>query len=116
MTTEQLEAKLNEAVLSGRAMEAFEELYADDVVMQENDAAPTRGKAANREREIAFFSSVEEFHGARVLSSVAANGISVSEWELDVTFRGAGRLKWTQAAVRRWKEGRVAAERFYYAK
>lgn len=116
MTTAQLEAKLNEAVLGGKAMEAFEEMYAEDVVMQENDAPPTIGKAANREREIAFFSSLEAFHGARVLSSVAGEDISFSEWELDVTFKGAGRVRWTQAVVRRWKNGQVASERFYYAK
>jgi hypothetical protein len=116
MTIEQLDAKLNGAILAGKAMDAFEELYDDQVVMQENSAPPTAGKAANREREIAFFSSLEAFHGARILSTAAASDVSFSEWELDVTFKGAGRVQWTQAVVRRWKNGKVAAERFYYAK
>ncbi len=38
------------AVEQGRALEAFETFYADDVVMQENLMPPTVGKAADRER------------------------------------------------------------------
>lgn len=116
MTIRELDAKLNAEVLAGKAMEAFEAMYAEDVMMQENDAPPTVGKSANRERELAFFSSLEAFHGARVLSSAAGDDTSYSEWELDVTFKGAGRVKWTQATVRRWRDGKVAAERFYYGK
>lgn len=116
MTIQALDAKLNEAILTGKAMEAYEELYAGDVVMQENDEAPTAGKDANREREIAFFSSVEQFHGAKVLSAGEGAGVTFAEWEYDVTFKGGKRVKWTQAVVRRWKNGQVAAERFYYAK
>ncbi len=33
-TVATLDQALNEAVLSGKAMEAFEQYYADDVVMQ----------------------------------------------------------------------------------
>jgi hypothetical protein len=46
---------LNNMVLQGKPMEAFETWYHDDVVMQENDQQPTIGKAANRTREEQFF-------------------------------------------------------------
>ena len=46
----ELDKKLNDMVLTGKAMVGFEELYADDVVMQENNDAPCVGKAANRKR------------------------------------------------------------------
>ena len=46
----QLEQELNQMILSGKALEAFEKFYADDLVMQENDQPPRIGKAANRER------------------------------------------------------------------
>jgi hypothetical protein len=116
MKIEQLDANLNEAILTGKAMEAYETYYADGVVMQENDAAPTVGKDANRQRELAFFASVEQFHGAAVLSRAAGENITSSEWEMDVTFQGGHRVKWTQAVVRRWQDGQIAAERFYYGK
>jgi hypothetical protein len=35
-------------VSQGKAMEAFEKYYGDDVVMQENETPATVGKAANR--------------------------------------------------------------------
>ena len=43
-----LENELNQMILAGKAMEAFEKYYADDIVMQENDQPPRVGKAANR--------------------------------------------------------------------
>lgn len=46
-----LDRQLNDAILGGEALQAFETYYDDDVVMQENDAEPTFGKTANRERE-----------------------------------------------------------------
>ena len=45
---------LNDLVIQGKAMEAFEKYYHEDVVMQENDNAPTVGKDANRKREEEF--------------------------------------------------------------
>ena len=93
MTTLQLEEKLNQAILTGKAMEAYEELYDENVVMQENSAEPTVGKAANRDREIAFFSSIEQFHGAEVLSYAVNGDKSLSEWTMDVTFKGGTRVQ-----------------------
>ena len=109
-----LDDQLNNAILSGKALEAFDALYADDVVMQENTDAPFVGKAFNRQREIEFFSSVEQFHDGRVLASAVNGDVSFSEWEMDVTLKGAGRIKMNQATVRRWKDGKVVHERFYH--
>lgn len=116
MTTKELDTKLNEMILGGKAMEAFEEYYDEAVVMQENSSEPTVGKAANREREIAFFSSVAEFHGAGIGAVAVEGDTSFSEWWMDVTFKGGPRVKWAQAVVRKWKDGKVTSERFYYAK
>lgn len=116
MTVKQLDAQLNAMILSGKAMDAFEEFYDEGVVMQENSEAPTVGKAANREREIAFFSSVAEFHGAGIGATAVEGDVAFSEWWMDVTFQGGKRVKWAQAVVRKWKDGKVTSERFYYAK
>lgn len=45
-------AELNQMVLAGKSLEAFERFYHNDVLMQENDTTPTIGKEANRLREI----------------------------------------------------------------
>ena len=109
-----LDKKLNDAVLGGKAMEAFEELYDDDVVMQENAEPEYRGKELNRKREIEFFQSVEAWHGGEVLASAVDGDVSFSEWMMDVTLKGVGRIQMAQVAVRRWKNGKIVHERFYH--
>jgi hypothetical protein len=110
----ELEKKLNDAILSGKAMEAFEELYDDSVVMQENSEPEYRGKDFNRKREQEFFQSVEAWHGGAVLASAVHGDVSFSEWTMDVSLKGVGRIKLDQVAVRRWKNGKIVHERFYH--
>lgn len=115
-TNTELSKRLDDALLAGKALEAFDELYAEDVVMQENSDAPFVGKAFNRAREIEFFASVAEIHSAAVLSTATARDVSFSEWEMDLTFKNGHRAKLSQVAVRRWKDGKIVNERFYYNK
>ena len=115
-SVQELDKQVNDDVLSGKAMEAFEKYYAEDVVMQENSEEPRRGKAANRKAEEEFFASVEAFHGASVKASAVNGDVSFSEWEMDVTFKGGHRVKMSQVAVRHWKNGKIVHERFFYNK
>ena len=111
---EALDRKLNEAILSGKMMEAFEEMYAEDVVLQENTDPEFKGKDVNRKREEEFLASVEAWHGGQVLASAISGDVSFSEWTMDLTLKGAGRIKMAQVAVRRWKDGKIVHERFYH--
>ena len=110
----ELNKKLDQAIFTGRALEAFEELYDDDVVMQENTDAEHRGKTTNRKREQDFFATVEQFHGGQVLASGHSGDVSFSEYDMDVTLKGVGRIQLVQVAVRRWKNGKIVHERFYH--
>lgn len=116
MNTQELDQALNQQILSGDIMGAYEKYYAEGVVMQENSAEPTVGKGPNRERELEFVNSIQEFHGAAVVSWAIHGNISFSEWEMDVTFKGGFRVKMAQVAVRTWENGLVVRERFYYNK
>ena len=109
-----MDRELNRAILSGDILNAFEKFYAADVVMQENDSDPFVGKDVNRKREQDFVNSVEQFHGARLLGEAVNGDTSYSEWEYDVTFKGGKRTKMQQVTSRRWKNGQVVHERFYY--
>jgi ketosteroid isomerase-like protein len=111
-----LDQALNEAILTGKAMEAFEKYYADDVVMQENSDEPRVGKEANRAAEIEFFSSVAEFHEGKLVASAVNGDVTFGEWYMDITFKGGFRAKMAQVAVRKWKDGKLVHERFYYKK
>jgi ketosteroid isomerase-like protein len=111
-----LDNKLNEMVLTGKALQAFDEFYADDVVMQENSDEPRVGKAANRKAEEEFFASVAEWHDGKVLATAVNGDTSFSEWFMDITFKNGYRAKMAQVAVRKWKDGKIAHERFFYQK
>lgn len=106
---------LNNLILSGQQMDAFEKYYDENVVMQENSNAPTVGKAANREREIANMQNIDAFHGAEVKAVAVGDDVTMVEWEMEVTYKGAPRMKICQVAVQRWKDGLIVNERFYYS-
>lgn len=106
--------ELNQLVLNGKALEAFERFYADDISMQENDQPPTVGKAANHAREVAFFGAITEFRGAKVLSVAAAGDKTFVEWFYDYTHKDWGVRRYHQVAVQTWKNGKIIQERFYY--
>lgn len=116
-TTTDLKANFEDIkslVLQGKAMEAFEKYYSEDVVMQENEAPATVGKSANRDRELDFFSKVTEFRTAEVKAVAFGENVIISEWFVDYTHSEWGKVTHDQVAVQRWKDGRVIHERFYY--
>lgn len=109
--------ELNDMILQGKMMEAFEKFYADEVVMQENSEEPRVGKDVNREFEKKFMENIEKFHGANVNSvAFSDNGeTAMSQWDMDVTFKGTQRKKTSQVAVQKWKDGKIVNERFFYS-
>lgn len=111
-----LDQKVNDMILGGRAMEAFEELYADDVVMQENSEEPRAGKALNRKFEQDFFASIDRWNEGKLLGSAVNGDTTFSEWYMDVVLKNGHQYKTTQVAVRRWKDGKIVHERFFYNK
>jgi ketosteroid isomerase-like protein len=115
-TIQTLDQDLNDKILTGKALDGFEQYYADNVIMQENSDAPFEGKEANRKREHEFFGSIAEFHGARLEQSAVNGDVSFGQWWLDVTFKNGVRHTSTQIAVRRWKDGKIVHERFFYNK
>lgn len=105
---------LNDLVLQGRPLVAFEKYYHEDVVMQENENVPTIGKEANRKREEEFFASVTEFRGARPLKVSVGDGITMVQWWYDYTHKDWGVRKYTQISVQEWKDGKIFKEQFFY--
>ena len=109
-----LDQELNAMILNGQALEAFEKFYDETVVMQENDAAPTIGKDANRVREYAFMDAITEFRGAEVLSTGVNGHTTFSHWKYDFTHKEWGERNYRQVAVRTWKNGKIINEVFHY--
>jgi ketosteroid isomerase-like protein len=116
-TTTNLQANFEDIknlVLQGKAIEAFEKYYGEDVVMQENESPATVGKAANRSRELDFFSKITEFRGTEVKAVAYGEDVIISEWFVDYTHAEWGKVTHDQVSVQRWQDGKVISERFYY--
>jgi hypothetical protein len=105
---------LNDLVLQGKPLEAFEKYYHEDVVMQENENTPTVGKAANREREEQFYKSLKEFRSARPLKVTLGENTTMVQWQYDFTHREWGTRNYTQVSVQDWKDGKIIREQFFY--
>ncbi|TNJ42135.1 nuclear transport factor 2 family protein [Tamlana fucoidanivorans] len=105
---------INDLILQGKALEAFETYYDEEVVMQENDNPEFVGKALNRKREEAFFAAITEFREARPLKVTVGENITMVEWYYDYTHKDWGVKKYNQVAVQEWKDGKIIKEKFYY--
>lgn len=120
------ERRLNETILEGditadvaHYLKAFDEFYADDVVVTESaPAVPVRGKAENRERLESFiiFAHVVYEVGDykldhfRLTDSRMADGVCYSDWELWYSTPEGERNVVAWRIARRWGEGRVVQE------
>ncbi len=106
---------VNDLILQGKGMEAFEQYYHDDVVMQENNDPAVVGKVANRKREEEFFGAITEFRSAKVLKvAIGENNVTMVEWHMDYTHKDWGVKNVIQIAVQEWKDGKIINEKFYY--
>ena len=110
-----LDSELNQMILKGQILEAFDRFYGDEVVMQENSQEPTVGKAANRAREEEFVGSVAELHEIAVAKTGLDGDTTFSVWVIDATYKGGPRVRQEQVAVRTWKDGKVVREQFFHA-
>lgn len=114
-TLAELEKDLNQAIMDGDALEAFDDFYAEDVVMQEGSDEPFIGKERNRRREQEFFSKVSEVRNLKVTDWAVGDGVTMSTWHFDITHEEWGEQTFDQVAVRHWRDGKVVKERFFKA-
>ena len=107
--------KLCQLMEEGKSMEAFEELYHEDVVVVEATGESRNGKAAQRSAMQEWFSNVKEMHGqgfGAITSNEAAGTTTIESW-FDLTTAN-GRMKMEEVGVQKWKDGQIIHERFYY--
>ena len=107
--------ELNNMILQGNILGAFDKFYAENVVMQDNDHPQRVGKAENRKFEEAFVANLTAFRGAKVGTiTIIDGGIATIEWWFDYTHKEWGDRNYSQIAVQRWKDGQIVEEKFYY--
>lgn len=106
--------ELNEMFVQGKALEAFDKFYAEEVVMQENQQEPMIGKEANRKREEDFFNKITEIRKAEPLNVAIGAGCTMVEWHFDYTHKEWGIRNYKQISVQKWRNGEIVKETFYY--
>jgi hypothetical protein len=106
--------ELNQLVVSGELLGAFEKYYHDDVAMQENNQPPTITKDANRQRELEFLRNIREFRKAEVQAVAIGKDISTVIWTYDYTHEELGVRNYTQVSIQHWKDGKIIKEQFVY--
>ncbi|MFT5359009.1 MAG: ketosteroid isomerase-like protein [Polyangiales bacterium] len=102
-----------DGISKGDILGTFDEWYADDVVMSENDADERVGKAASRAYEEAFVNGVE-FHAAEVGQVIVDEDHAAIEWAFELTPHGGARTVQKQVAVQTWRDGKIVREVFYH--
>jgi hypothetical protein len=105
---------LNQLILDGKLLDAFEIYYDNEVAMQENELHPVIGKEQNRKREKEFLDNITEFRGAKVLNVAAGDDVSFVTWHFDYTHKEWGVRNYTQVSVQQWKNGKIIKEQFFY--
>jgi len=117
MSTINLQQRLNDLinhVRQGKIIEAMNEFYDNDTVMQDNANPPTKGLAANIEREKEFVSGVKEWKGFNVTASGVGDNTTFYECTMDFIATNGQPFHMEQVSVAKWKNGKIVHERFYY--
>ncbi|MDN5943513.1 MAG: ester cyclase [Nitrospira sp.] len=117
MSTTNLQQRLNDLfsyIRQGKIIEAMNEFYDKETVMQDNANHPTKGLAANVEREKQFMSGVKEWKGFNVTASAAGDNVTFYECSLDFIATSGQPVHMEQVVVAKWTNGKIVRERFYY--
>jgi ketosteroid isomerase-like protein len=117
MSTTDLQQRLNDLfdyIRQGKIIDAMSEFYDKDIVMQDNANPPTKGLAANIEREKQFLSGVKEWKGFNVTASGVGDNVTFYESTMDFIATNGQPVHLEQVSVARWNNGKIVHERFYY--
>ncbi len=117
MSTANLQQRLNDLfgyIRQGKIIEAMNEFYDKDTVMQDNANPPTKGLAGNIEREKQFMSGVKDWKGFIVTTSGVGDNVTFYESTSDFVTTGGVPVHLEQVSVAKWKNGKIVHERFYY--
>jgi ketosteroid isomerase-like protein len=118
MTTQQVADRFVEYANKNNWTQIQAELFSDDAESIEPPHSmglkTVRGKAAIKQKGKQFQQMVEEVHSGYTGDPiVAGNHFSVT-MGMDVTMKGAGRVKMDEIAVYQVKDGQIVKEQFFY--
>ncbi len=120
LTTQEVVNRFNELAQAGQFDKIQSELYSEDAISIEPPHAASTGMSnavgltAIRKKGEDFNSGVEEMHGGYSTPPVVGGKFFSVGMGMDVTMKGAGRMKMDEIAVYEVKDGKIISEQFFY--
>lgn len=100
--------------LENRLIEALNEFYHLDVVMQENCQPPRVGLAVSLERQRAAQAMTAKIHEVKAAIVLHDGDNAAIEWHAEWSMVGGSRFRIEEIALQRWRGDRIIHERFFY--
>jgi len=117
MNTQEVSNRLIQLCREGKNLQAIDELYGEDIISSEPKGTPmelTEGKDAVRNKTVEWENMVEELHSASISEALVAEDFFTVVMDMDVTYKGMGRMAMKEIAVYEVKDGKIVAEEFFY--
>lgn len=118
MTTQQVADRLVSLCREGNFEGAVRELYHKDIVSTEPAGAqgPERLQGFDNviQKTIEWGKSVEEVHSSKVSGPIVAGNHFAVSMEVEVTMKGAGRIRMDEVAVYEVANGKITRDQFFY--
>lgn len=118
MTTNELQTNLrtlHTLLGEGKFLEAMEQFLDDDVVLQEGEGEPKRGKQACIDFEAKVLEDVAAFGGYHVSSVGFGGDTTYYQAVMEYTLHDGTEVRVDQCVVDTWRDGKIVSERFYHA-
>lgn len=117
MTTKEVAEKLVGYCRKGDFESAYKELYSPEIESIEPEGSPTpyaKGMDEVMKKSEQFGEMVEEMFGNEVSDPLVADNYFCCSMEMDVQFKGMGRIKMGELCLYEVKDGKIVKEQFFY--
>lgn len=118
MTTQEVANRFNELAQTGNWQAILTELYSDQAESIEPAGAvglaSVKGLDAIIEKGKQFNETIEEMHGGWCSAPVVGDAYFSVSMGMEVTMKGAGRIKMDEVCVYKVQDGKIVSEQFFY--
>jgi ketosteroid isomerase-like protein len=117
MNTQEVANRLIQLCREGKNLQAIDELYDENITSKEPKGTPmefTEGKDAVKGKTVEWENMVEELHSASISEAQVTEDFFTVVMDMDVTYKGMGRMAMKEIAVYEVKDGKIVAEEFFY--
>lgn len=120
LTTQEVANRFYQLAQGNKFDQIQDELFAREAVSIEPDKGPSQGLSnaedldAIKKKGEQFNQMVEQVHGGYCTAPVVGGNHFSVAMGMDVTMKGAGRVKMDEIAVYQVKNGKIVKEQFFY--